>query len=182
MVLRFELLRILGFHVRFLSILSLLQMIVTGLCLFPIFLRSMMIIFRVGIWSWPVRTNFLPVDAELIQNIHVGMFRSDDQLIWNYDSKGKFSVKSGYFLAMKAKKSGDLSEGSADRRWWDCLWHLKIPEKIKIFVWRAFHNILPTWKNQAGREVGCSEGCGRCFNDKETTFHALISSNAAMRI
>lgn len=35
-----------------------------------------------------LRDHFLPVDAELIQSIPVGIVRPRDSLIWHYDQKG----------------------------------------------------------------------------------------------
>lgn len=42
------------------------------------------------------------MDSEVIQSIPMGVVRDDDCLCWHYDRRGKYTVKSGYFVAMQA--------------------------------------------------------------------------------
>ncbi|KAK3217998.1 hypothetical protein Dsin_011968 [Dipteronia sinensis] len=62
---------------------------------------------------------------------------------------------------------------NASTSWWNILWKLSIPLKIKIFVWKARHNLIPTRVNLAKRGIDVDGKCHRCKSDDETTFHAL---------
>lgn len=43
---------------------------------------------------------FWPADRQVILNIPLGMSNSTDVLMWHYDKKGLYSVKSGYKAIM----------------------------------------------------------------------------------
>lgn len=129
-----------------------------------------------------LKTNLLPLDVEMIKSIPVSCYSAEDRMIWHYDEKGCYSVKSGYHIAMQTKHLPSSLKGSADKQWWNFLWHSKIPNKVKIFVCRVLHDILPIWKNMFKRGVGENESCRRCTNGKESLFPALVYCNAAIRI
>lgn len=76
----------------------------------------------------------------------------------------------------------DCSTGCADRKWQKLLWDLNIPHKVKLFVWRAFHNILPTGQNLIHRGIGSVRGCRRCQEGLETGFHALVCCTVAWQM
>ena len=50
-------------------------------------------------------------------------------------------------LAEDAIGREEYSEQSEDSRVWSQLWKLRVPNKIKIFGWRACLNILPSKVN-----------------------------------
>ncbi|XP_038722039.1 uncharacterized protein LOC120014190 [Tripterygium wilfordii] len=64
--------------------------------------------------SWDidrVQNSFIPSDVELILSIPISPFRAVDHILWHWDSKGRFSIKSTYHVAqgLKAEISvGDL--------------------------------------------------------------------------
>ncbi|KAK7290360.1 hypothetical protein RIF29_04719 [Crotalaria pallida] len=45
---------------------------------------------------------------------------------------------------------------------WKCLWSLKIPEKVKIFWWRALRGILPTKDNLIRKKLSTPSSCNWC--------------------
>lgn len=60
-------------------------------------------------------------------------------------------VKSGYHMARLILKE-DSGVGESSRRLeegliWQRLWKSKLPNKIKVFGWRACQDILPTKEN-----------------------------------
>lgn len=64
-----------------------------------------------------MRTLFLPLDVDVIENIPIGLSRSDDALLWHYDGKGIYSAKSGHYRALQEMRINASSVGSADQRW-----------------------------------------------------------------
>ncbi|KAI9180260.1 hypothetical protein LWI28_002923 [Acer negundo] len=56
---------------------------------------------------------------------------------------------------------------------WKALWKLSIPVKIKLFMWRACNNFLPTNLCLANRKVPVNPICPLCKCSEELTLHAL---------
>ena len=53
------------------------------------------------------------------------------------------------------------------------IWKLKLPNKIKIFGWRACYKILSTAGNLFRRRVVKENKCQLCTKEEESTIHAL---------
>lgn len=80
----------------------------------------------------------------------------DDSIIWMYNRNGRYSVKSRYYVARQVMRNGNWAEcsrGNDEQKVWKALWKMKVPNKIKIFRWRACHGILPTRCNLAKRNI-----------------------------
>ena len=53
-------------------------------------------------WDFEVVSHLvLPVDVQLFLSMLIGFIERDDILVWHYDTKGTYMVRSGYRLAMK---------------------------------------------------------------------------------
>ena len=68
---------------------------------------------------------------------------------WHHDRKGLFSVRSVYRMLAQTKmrRKGWLdgtSSSENEKRGWSSVWKLKIPSKLKVFVWRLAQNSLPS--------------------------------------
>ncbi|KAK9208996.1 hypothetical protein WN944_001357 [Citrus x changshan-huyou] len=57
-----------------------------------------------------------------------------------------------------------------------------LPEKIRIFAWRAAKNLLPSAENLWKRKVIQEPVCQRCNNKLETVFHALVGCKVVQKI
>uniref|UniRef100_A0A2N9IM41 Reverse transcriptase domain-containing protein n=1 Tax=Fagus sylvatica TaxID=28930 RepID=A0A2N9IM41_FAGSY len=98
------------------------------------------------------------------------------QLSWSETKTGIFTVKSAYHLLEKTLKEESRGESSSAQifRWlWRKNWKLSIPGKIKHFIWRAFHESLPTSHNLFRRKIIPNPFCKVCDQEVETTSHAL---------
>ena len=126
--------------------------------------------------------HFRPEDAEAIMQIPLPKRPKEDQLIWHYDKKGYYSVKSGYQVAMRLKFPEDPSCSNHDQNLWRFIWKLAIPEKVKIFLWRAAHDLLPTAENLWKKKVLQEPMCQSCYCHVETVSHALVERNRARKI
>ena len=73
----------------------------------------------------------------------------------NTFANGKFSMKSAYNLARcgEKKDGGECSDSSIMKRFWQKLWRAKVPNKVRVFGWKACQNILPTKMNLFHRQV-----------------------------
>lgn len=66
--------------------------------------------------------------------------------------------------------------------WWNVLWKTQLPSKIKLFIWKAYHDCLPTnyclWK----QKLLTTPCCSMCKSEIETIDHALCGCNRAKLI
>ncbi|KAM0970966.1 hypothetical protein ACFX15_018367 [Malus domestica] len=97
---------------------------------------------------------------------------SADMLVWHYGERGRFSIKSGYWVAQQWLQSTDSnasssSNASAYAKLWKHLWKANIPPKVKNFTWRVCHNILPTKVNLTKKGVRVESECGICQGEEE---------------
>ncbi|KAL0396465.1 UNVERIFIED_CONTAM: hypothetical protein Scaly_0094900 [Sesamum calycinum] len=70
---------------------------------------------------------------------------AQDLRIWHYLRNGIFSVRSAYHLACTLENqpcSSSLHQN--EHSWWSKLWQTKLPNKIKVFIWRACLSAIPT--------------------------------------
>ena len=72
-------------------------------------------------------------------------------------------------MELKASCS-DLNVAGA---WWKAVWRLKIPSEIKMCVWSASHQWIPTLANLANRKMQVDCLCVRCHHFPKSTLHAL---------
>ncbi|KAH9793378.1 putative reverse transcriptase/RNA-dependent DNA polymerase [Citrus sinensis] len=91
-----------------------------------------------------IRQHFLKEDVEQILKIPLPRQPKPDQVLWHYDKKGNYSVKSGYQVAMKMNFPYKPSCSSENDKSWHAIWYLQLSKKVKIFMWRAANNLLAT--------------------------------------
>ncbi|KAK0584046.1 hypothetical protein LWI29_006910 [Acer saccharum] len=95
----------------------------------------------------------LPGDKELVLSIPISWHGGEDYLAWHFDKHGEYSVHSGYQLAISQQVSESSSTSDQSQQWWNRMWSLHIPPKVKIFIWRAYGNALPSLQNLWQRKV-----------------------------
>lgn len=117
---------------------------------------------------------FLPIDRELIRRIPLSLWpRPDHVLVWHFSSNGSYSVKSGYHFEMKDREAASSSNRLGEAEWWRKLWYTKIPNKVKIHVWRAFHEAFPVRSQLDKRGVSTTLCCPRCSQMVEDVSHSF---------
>ena len=84
---------------------------------------------------------FQQFDADAILQVPLSRRIVQDVLVWSFAKKGRYTIRSGYFLAKQLRKD-ELSNGESSKQGivgslWSRLWKATIPNKIKIFSWRA---------------------------------------------
>ncbi|XP_062119896.1 uncharacterized protein LOC133834323 [Humulus lupulus] len=97
---------------------------------------------------------------------------------WKGEHSGIYSVKSAYRLTQELKGVVPRDNNSG---FWRDLWNLKIPPKVKDFIWRAVSNCLPTRFQLGHRKITlpCTL-CPRCLRSVETIPHCLVGCFFAM--
>jgi hypothetical protein len=104
-----------------------------------------------------------------------------DRLIWLGSKNGTFSVKSAYHLGLEIieRDRGQTSQAEKGTNVWSSIWNLQVPNPIKMFLWCACNDILPTRKNLFKRRVIDDDKCPWCYLEEETTAHAIWFCPAA---
>ncbi|KAK3219546.1 hypothetical protein Dsin_013516 [Dipteronia sinensis] len=125
-------------------------------------------------WDVPrIKHHFTKDEASIILSIPLGSNRYKDTLMWHFEDCGNYSVRSGCKIGRDLTRISSSSNISAINSWWKTFWKIQIPLKIKIFIWKAWHNWIPTRVNLAKRGIKLDRKCQRCFSEDEFTFHAL---------
>ncbi|XP_023873343.1 uncharacterized protein LOC111985934 [Quercus suber] len=133
-----------------------------------------------------VEAKFHRSDAEAILHIPLSHRYVPDMIYWLHTKDGEYSVKSGYHIArLISKQDADVGESSREVTGslsWAKLWKLKIPNKIRVFGWRACLDILPTRVNLARRKILADDRYGVCLQAKEFGYHVLWECGLAQDI
>jgi len=80
--------------------------------------------------------------SENINNIHLKFNGSlEDTFIWSSNKNGTYTTKSEYSWLLSCI---DPVTHSNSNLFWSWIWKLKLPEKIKFFIWLACHISVPT--------------------------------------
>lgn len=122
---------------------------------------------------------FWPVDRDLVTGIPLSFNVVEDTVMWHFDRNGIFTVKSCYKAIKNNAPAANCSSPGSLQSWWSFLWSLKIPNKIKVFIWRCYHDILPSLNNLGRRGINIQSYCRRCGEGIEPIWHALIACDVA---
>ena len=106
-------------------------------------------------------------------------------MIWTGTKKGNFTVRSAYQLLRSQLAQQEPSTSSAtslNTKLWNGIWSARVQPKVKMFIWRACKNILPTQTNLFDKGVTQTFSCLWCEDEAETTDHVLWNCEFAQRV
>uniref|UniRef100_A0A2N9EM79 Reverse transcriptase zinc-binding domain-containing protein n=1 Tax=Fagus sylvatica TaxID=28930 RepID=A0A2N9EM79_FAGSY len=124
---------------------------------------------------------FLPFEANLISQIPLRGTHKPDRQVWARTSNGMFSVQSAYQMLVEDLKIKESGTSTTSQRWkvfWKNLWSVKVPQKIKVFMWKACSNILPTCTKLFDRNIVSNFSCSVCGDEAETRDHLFMECPA----
>uniref|UniRef100_A0A803QG02 Reverse transcriptase domain-containing protein n=1 Tax=Cannabis sativa TaxID=3483 RepID=A0A803QG02_CANSA len=129
-----------------------------------------------------LRQHFGQIDIDRILSLSISPNSREDRLIWHHSDFGSYTVKSGYHLAVQLDKINESSTSDLNHGWWNRLWALKLPKKVKIFAWRVINDALPTQVNLMHRKISVVASCSLCNCPRESSGHALFFCTRAQQV
>ncbi|KAL0413523.1 UNVERIFIED_CONTAM: putative mitochondrial protein [Sesamum radiatum] len=129
-----------------------------------------------------IQSLFWPDDSNVILQIPLSCVGVPDLLIWHYSTTGLFTVRSAYHLALSLAVPVGASTERWSRRMWQKIWQAHVPNKAKIFMWRAIRNILPTSTNLQKRIPLGTFCCPFCEHEAEQPLHTLLHCTFARQV
>ena len=117
---------------------------------------------------------FIPEEAAAIKKIPLSRTAVEDSIFWPMEQDGRYTCKSGYRFLMEDEENIFQEEPpDADNSFWNRIWDLDVPNKVKNLIWRACRNSLPTNENLVRRTIISDATCDRCAICPENPIHAL---------
>jgi hypothetical protein len=126
-----------------------------------------------------VQQVFSPEIARQILNTPLLEQVGEDRLIWRVEKNGFYSVKSAYRLCVEV-----LTDSSHLRQegFWQGIWRLKTPPKIKNLIWRICRNVVPTRRRLQDKGVQCPLTCVVCNDSEEDLDHICFTCPFSVQV
>ena len=138
-------------------------------------------------WNHEKLQQFLtPMDADAVRSIPLSTRRYNDFWAWHYEKMGLFTVRSAYRILVQKKENATSwlenrpgrSNVHAEEKEWSIIWQLKVPSKIKVFLWRLARHSLPTADVLHRRHMAEQAACLIC-GAPDSWKHSLLDCNMA---
>lgn len=128
-----------------------------------------------GGWDWNELPNLPESVKECMELISFEEEELKDELTWQCEASGMFSMKSAY--SINAGNETNLQEPV-----WSNLWRIKVPNKMKFFVWTALHDKIMGNAERKRRKLTTNGECGTCHGKEESMAHILRDCSYAEEV
>lgn len=128
-----------------------------------------------GTRSWNrdlIFDTFSPEDCAQIFSLPLSR-ESKDGWIWLYDARGNYTVKSGHHRAVDLWRMEQGLVMAIGGNHWRYIWSSSVPEKVKIWHWRACHDVVPVCSRLVTKGVECLVICPVCDMGVESLTHFI---------
>ncbi|CAN0911700.1 Putative ribonuclease H protein At1g65750 [Linum grandiflorum] len=137
-----------------------------------------------GVWNQAaLRQVFTSSSVTAILSIPLASAAQDDCPIWHPVVSGNYTTSSGYeLLAMAAPTLSDKALASPiGPSVWRSIWDVQVHPKLRFFLWKLVHRILPTREGLREHHVLVSPECPVCAGPLESVEHLLFYCPFALR-
>ncbi|XP_035541668.1 uncharacterized protein LOC118344672 [Juglans regia] len=120
--------------------------------------------------SAQTRYNFPPQTVVAIAKLGLSVEVHEDKLIWGETQDGRYSIKSAYSFNGKQAhvlRGGESSLDSGHKVVWQGIWKLQVPQRIKVFTWRACKESPHSRHNLKSRKSSLAGGFGSVGKEKK---------------
>ena len=99
-----------------------------------------------------------------------------DGWAWLLDGNGVYTIRSAYHWLLQNNRLWNYSHN------WDWIWHLPVPEKVRLLVWLVCHQALPTNLLRNRRGLALSSSCSRCNANADDLLHCLRDCHYSLQV
>lgn len=103
----------------------------------------------------------------------------DDALHWKSERNGNYTVRSAYRLTENTTHNHNSNRVDGNR---DTIWKLKVPPKVRNFLWRLGRNCIPTRDVLISRGLEVPSLCPFCGEFEETNLHLFADCITASAV
>jgi ribonuclease HI len=133
-----------------------------------------------GSWNFNyIQQNFCPRDVLEIMKIPLNLLQNEDAPIWKCSRNGSYNVRSAYYNLMENVIDNNHLKVEGN---WKKLWKLKVPNKVKIFLWRVLRGCLPVRARLSSKGVQCDTKCPCCGEYEENEWHCFVGCMTAQEV
>lgn len=138
-------------------------------------------------WNSEIFSLFSKEEAESIIQIPINQLGLSDKLVWHHTIRGNYWVAFGYSQQVKVWNHFSSEQESSRNReeeqsMWRRLWRMKLKGKIKHFLCRGYHNILPTCDRLVQKGMQLDDTWKLYREDKESLEHHIFHCKLAQII
>ena len=128
-----------------------------------------------------LREFFLPMDIEVIQSIPICTRRIEDFWSWHFERTDIFTVRSAYRTLVEIRwhhgawldETASTSNQVQEEKEWTSLWKIRVPAKIRVFLWRLAKHSIPTGDVRHRRNMAPDSSCSLC-GEQDSWRHSLL--------
>ncbi|KAL8143934.1 hypothetical protein V2J09_016966 [Rumex salicifolius] len=119
-------------------------------------------------WKWNIISNFLSAVTlmRLCAIVVQPGVAPPDSLTWSFSKDGMYTVSSAY-VGLTDFNRGQSDVGDIFR----VLWRIKVPERIRMFLWLGVHGRLMKNAERFRRHLTSDPRCAVCSDGEETLLH-----------
>ena len=127
-----------------------------------------------GMWNIDLLDELFPLHiVQKILALPISTRVYNDRWTWGEDKNGRFTVKSAYHVVRCRVLADNAAVANPSSQLWNKIWTAPVLGKVKICVWKAASNILPTRSRLSERGVDIDTQCSFYVEDVESPIHAL---------
>lgn len=92
--------------------------------------------------------------------------------MWTLSQHGNYTLRTAYhmYMARFRDHADHHVQGS-----WDIIWKRSIPQKVRVFLWKACRSCLPTRMRLHDKGVQCPSTCVLCSHELEEAWHLFFT-------
>lgn len=128
-------------------------------------------------WRADMMAQYFQADElERIKAIPLSTTDRPDRRLWRFSKHGFFTVKSAYHTAVAklSRLHEDRATTSNIATQWQKLWRIEVIPRVRMFLWRACVNVLPTRANLNRRGNVIDPRCPLYGDDVEDVEHLFL--------
>lgn len=95
-------------------------------------------------------------NIEVILKIPLPISQKEDVLLWHFNKRGEYTIKSCYQMALKIKLPNEPNSSPCNSKWWNALWSLNLTEKWRICYGgqpRIFCQLLRIYRKESAYKI-----------------------------